>query len=135
MYFAATDICFKFKEEKMLPEDRNFRYETDQEFSKADYVIRRVIVRAIFLIIVLAIIGFAVNWFTVKTNRKIFKHSDTYTETAAQFLAKEYKEYNEAEDEAEREAIMEYVSMRYPNLDSEDIDNHDLRRFYKECIS
>ena len=54
---------------------------------------------------------------------------------AAQFLAKEYKEYNEAEDEAEREAIMEYVSMRYPNLDSEDIDNHDLRRFYKECIS
>lgn len=30
---------------------------------------------------------------------------------------------------------MEYVTMRYPNLDMDNIENDDLRRFYKQCIN
>ena len=68
-------------------------------------------------------------------DRKIFKESEAYTEAAAQFLAKEYKEYNEAESDDDQEAIMNYVAMRYPNLNPDNIDNHDLRNFYEDCVS
>ena len=30
---------------------------------------------------------------------------------------------------------MEYVVMRYPNLDTGNIDNRTLREFYKDCLN
>ena len=51
------------------------------------------------------------------------------SEAAASFLADSYKQYNDTETEADKNTIMEYVVMRYPNLDTNSIDNDTLRRF------
>ena len=67
-------------------------------------------------------------------DRQVFKESLPYTEQAAQFLAKSYKEYNDTDDEAEKASIKEYVAMKYPNLDMSNIDNSKLRSFYMSCI-
>lgn len=66
--------------------------------------------------------------------REVFKESLPYTEQAAQFIAKSYKEYNDTEDADEKQAIMEYVAMKYPNLDVDSIENGKLRNFYENCI-
>lgn len=66
--------------------------------------------------------------------REVFKESTAYTEQAASFLAKSYKEYNDVETDADKKAIMEYVIMRYPNLDVDAIDNENLRQFYVKCL-
>lgn len=67
--------------------------------------------------------------------REAFKETTTYTEAAASFLADCYRQYNDAKTDAERNAIMEYVVMRYPNLNTRTIDNDTLRRFYNQCLS
>ena len=67
--------------------------------------------------------------------RKVFKDSVAYTEQAASFLAKSYKEYNDAETDPDKKTIMEYVVMRYPNLDTDSIDNSTLRQFYIKCLN
>ena len=66
--------------------------------------------------------------------REVFKETVTYSEAAASFLADCYKQYNDAKTDAERNAIMEYVVMRYPNLNTRTIDNDTLRRFYNQCL-
>lgn len=66
--------------------------------------------------------------------REVFKETTTYNEAAASFLADCYKQYNDAETDSEKETIMEYVVMRYPNLDTSNIDNRTLREFYKDCL-
>ena len=66
--------------------------------------------------------------------REVFKESLPYTEQAAQFLAKSYREYNKAKDKDEKASIKEYVAMKYPNLDIDAIDNMKLRSFYNSCI-
>ncbi|MCM1215462.1 MAG: hypothetical protein NC548_13195 [Lachnospiraceae bacterium] len=76
-----------------------------------------------------------VSKWEVNAQREVFKESSTYNEAAASFLADSYKQYNDAESEAERNAIMEYVVMRYPNLDYSNIDNQTLKQFYKDCIN
>lgn len=68
-------------------------------------------------------------------DREIFKQSTTYSEGAASFLADCYKQYNDAETQEDKNSIMEYVMMRYPNLDTKSIDNDILRRFYISCMS
>lgn len=68
-------------------------------------------------------------------DREKFKHSDTYAETAASFLADSYKEYNDAESDDEKNAVMEYVAIRYPNLDADAIENDTLRQFYEDCLA
>jgi len=73
------------------------------------------------------------EWKTER-DREVFKNSVTYTESAAAFLADSYKEYNEAETDAEKSAIMQYVIMRYPNLDTDSIDNATLKQFYSKCL-
>ena len=67
-------------------------------------------------------------------DREVVKESLAYNEQAAQFLAKSYKEYNDAKDIAEKNSIKEYVAMKYPNLDMSNIDNSKLRSFYMSCI-
>ncbi len=118
--------------------DNDFKRDIDREFREADYVGKKVFGRGVVLVVLLVVIfggiGFAYKKVAVDANRQIFKHSVAYTETAASFLAKEYKEYNKAETDVERTAIMQYVVDRYPNLDLGDIENSDLKSFYRECL-
>ena len=78
-----------------------------------------------------AIVG---KWQT-NAEREVFKETTAYSEAAATFLADSYQQYNNADDETEKNAIMEYVVMRYPNLDTGNIDNDTLRRFYNQCLN
>lgn len=118
--------------------DNEFKRDVDREFREGDYVAKKLFGRgvliAVLLVIICGAIGFGYKKFAVEANRDIFKHSTTYTETAASFLAKEYREYNQAETDIEKTAIMEYVVDRYPNLDLGDIDNSDLKSFYRDCL-
>lgn len=118
--------------------NEEFKNETNQSFKKFDYVGRRVIVRVIVIVLIIGILSSVGNvlykeWRTDK-DRDIFKNSVTYTESATLFLADSYKEYNEAETDAEKNTVMQYVIMRYPNLCVEDIDNTTLRQFYNKCL-
>lgn len=74
------------------------------------------------------------KWQT-EADREVFKQTTTYSEAAASFLADSYKQYNDAETDADKNTIMEYVVMRYPNLDMDSIDNVTLRRFYNQCLN
>ena len=74
------------------------------------------------------------KWQTA-ADREVFKQTTTYSEAAASFLADSYKQYNDAETDADRNTIMEYVVMRYPNLDTDSIDNSKLRQFYNQCLN
>ncbi len=118
--------------------DKEFKANVDEEFREADYVGRKVLGRWILIVVLLIVIfggiGFTYKKVYVDANREIFKHSVAYTETAASFLAKEYQEYNKAETDVEKAAIMQYVVDRYPNLDLGDIENSDLKSFYRECL-
>lgn len=78
-----------------------------------------------------AIVG---KWQT-EANREVFKQTTTYSEVAASFLADSYKQYNDAETDIDKNTIMEYVMMRYPNLDTDSIDNATLRQFYNQCLN
>lgn len=74
------------------------------------------------------------KWQT-EANREVFKQTTTYSEAAASFLADSYKQYNDAETDTDKNTIMEYVVMRYPNLDTNSIDNSKLRQFYNQCLN
>lgn len=121
--------------------DKSFKEETDDFFRGSDYVSRRVISRILGIIIILTVlfglgnVGYTYTIGRAQKNadREVFKSSVAYTEEAAEFIAKSYKEYNSAEDD-EKRAIMEYVAMRYPNLDPSVIENSKLRAFYQKCI-
>ena len=78
-----------------------------------------------------AIVG---KWQT-EADREVFKQTTTYSEVAASFLADSYKQYNDAETDTDKNTIMEYVVMRYPNLDTDSIDNATLRQFYNQCLN
>lgn len=118
--------------------DNEFKKDIDREFKEGDYIAKKSLTRGALLVVILVIffgaIGFGYKKIAVDANREIFKHSVAYTETAANFLAKEYREYNQAETDVERTAIMQYVANRYPNLDTDEIENSDLRSFYKKCL-
>ena len=74
------------------------------------------------------------KWQTA-ADREVFKQTTTYSEAAASFLADSYKQYNDAETDTDKNTIMEYVVMRYPNLDTDSIDNATLRQFYNQCLN
>lgn len=74
------------------------------------------------------------KWQTA-ADREVFKQTTTYSEAAASFLADSYKQYNDAETDVDKNTIMEYVVMRYPNLDIDSIDNSKLRQFYNQCLN
>lgn len=67
--------------------------------------------------------------------REVFEHTQAYTGSMASFLAKEYKEYKEAVTDVDQKTIMNYVIMRYPNIDVDTIDNKDLKNFYNLCLN
>lgn len=123
--------------------DKKFKEEFDNELKEGTYAVRKVgtrIIAGIAIIAVLGGIGGVAYTRTIgkaQTNaeREVFKSTVAYTEQAASFLAKSYKEYNDASNDNEKEAIMEYVIMRYPNLDTDSIDNSTLKQFYIKCLN
>ena len=123
--------------------DKEFKEEFDIELREATYVTRKIGVRILVCILLLVVLGGIGGVAYTKTigkaqknaEREVFKETVTYTEQAASFLAKSYKEYNDAETDADKNTIMEYVVMRYPNLDTDSIENSTLRQFYITCLN
>lgn len=100
------------------------------------------------IVIVLLVTAFAaggtyaaIQWNAIKSrwkteaDRTVFKETTAYTEAAASFLAESRRQYKEAETDADKNAVMEYVVMRYPNLDTNAIENDTLRVFYNQCLN
>lgn len=117
--------------------DKDFKSEVDQSFREADYVGRKSGIRILIVILIVFILsasgGFAYKKWKVDKDREIFKQSITYTESAASFLADSYRKYSQTESQTEKNMIMQYVIDRYPNLDTNEIDNIKLRTFYEKC--
>lgn len=115
-----------------------FKDEVKQEFKEFDYVWARIGLRILIVALIVGVIasagGIAYKKWRVDQGNEIFKESVAYNEGAAAFLADRYQEYNEAETAMEQKMIMEYVVMRYPNLDDGEIDNAKLRQFYNQCL-
>lgn len=118
--------------------DKEFKDEINQEFRVSDYVFKKIAIRVLAIILVVGIFssvgGFAYKRIKIDQDRKAFKNSVTYMESAVSFLADRYQECNKAETAAEKTAIMKYVVMRYPNLDVDDIENTTLKQFYTKCL-
>ena len=123
--------------------DREFKEEFDNELREVTYATRKIGTKILIGVVVLIIfsgvfgIGYTLTIGKAQKNaeREVFKWSVAYTEQAASFLAKSYKEYSDAETDADKKTIMEYVIMRYPNLDTDSIDNSTLRQFYIKCLN
>lgn len=123
--------------------NKEFKSQVDETVREGTYITGVVGIRVFFVILVVGILGglggLAYKATIGKANktveREVFKESVAYTEQASSFLAKSYKEYNDAEDDTEKNTIMEYVIMRYPNLDTDSIDNDKLRQFYVKCLN
>lgn len=103
--------------------------------------IKNVLLVLLAIVIVIGGTYTAIKWdmivgkWQTEADREVFKQTTTYSESAAAFLADSYKQFNEAETDADKNTIMEYVVMRYPNLDLDSIDNITLRRFYNQCLT
>lgn len=119
--------------------DKDFKNEVNQELREADYIGRKAGVRILLVVLIIAILSsigsVAYKKWETEKDREIFKQSTAYNESASTFLAKSLKEYNQAQDEISKKAIIDYVIQRYPNLDLEDIDNIDLKNFYRKCMN
>ena len=123
--------------------DKKFKEEFDNELREGTYVTRKIGVRILAGIAIVAVLGGVGGVAYTRTiekaqknaEREVFKSTVAYTEQASSFLAKSYKEYNDAKTDADKKAIMEYVIMRYPNLDTDFIDNSTLKQFYIKCLN
>ena len=122
--------------------EKETKSEIDKEMKVVNYISMKIGIKILFVIIILVVLGGVGKVVYTKTigkeqknaEREVFKSSTAYTEQAASYLAKAYKEYNEADNDVDKMAIMEYVIVRYPNLNTESIDNSKLRAFYEECL-
>lgn len=123
--------------------DKEFKQDVDKEVREGTYVVRKIGTKILIAIAVLSILGgiggvgytLTIGKWQKNADREVFKESVAYTEQAASFLAKSYREYNEAESDTEKNTIMEYVILRYPNLDTDSIDNSTLKQFYIKCLN
>lgn len=103
--------------------------------------VKNVLLALLAIVIVVGGTYTAIKWdmivdkWQTAADREVFKQTTTYSEAAASFLADSYKQYNDAETDADKNTIMEYVVMRYPNLDTNSIDNNKLRQFYNQCLN
>lgn len=103
--------------------------------------VKNVLLALLAIVIVVGGTYTAIKWdmivdkWQTAADREVFKQTTTYSEAVASFLADSYKQYNDAETDADKNTIMEYVVMRYPNLDTNSIDNNKLRQFYNQCLN
>lgn len=119
--------------------DKDYKKDVKREFAEADYIGMKIGIRIFLVILIISVLSifahFAYKEWRVEKERNIFKNSTTYTESAASFIADSYRQYNLTDDDAEKATIMEYVIMRYPNLDTKTIENETLRQFYNKCLT
>ena len=123
--------------------DKEFKQDVDKEVREGTYIVRKVGTKILIAIVVLSILGgiggvgyaLTIGKWQKNAEREVFKSGTAYTEQAASFLAKSYKEYNETESDTEKNTIIEYVILRYPNLDTDSIDNSTLKQFYIKCLN
>lgn len=103
--------------------------------------VKNVLLALLAVVIVVGGTYTAIKWdmivdkWQTEAEREVFKQTTTYSEAAASFLADSYKQYNDAETDTDKNTIMEYVIMRYPNLNTDSIDNNKLRQFYNQCLN
>ena len=84
--------------------DKEFKQDIDKEVREGTYVVRKIGTKILIAIAVLSILGgiggvgytLTIGKWQKNAEREVFKDSMAYTEQAASFLAKSYKEYNEA---------------------------------------
>ena len=130
------------KRQQEIEDYKEFVRDYNKEFKKVNYAARRTSVSAAIgitcLVVFIGLCGVAytrtIGKAQTNAEREVFKSTVAYTEQAASFLAKSYKEYNDAETDADKKTIKEYVVMRYPNLDIGSIDNVTLKQFYNDCL-
>ena len=122
--------------------EKSFKEDFDKEFNNGTYAVRKTGVAVLLAVVIIIVLGGIIGVGYTSTigkaqknaEREVFKDSVAYTEQAASFLAKSYKEYNDAESDKDKDAVMEYVIMRYPNIDTDSIDNDTLKQFYMKCL-
>ena len=122
--------------------EKSFKEDFDKEFNNGTYAARKTGVAVLLAVVIIIVLGGIIGVGYTSTigkaqknaEREVFKDSVAYTEQAASFLAKSYKEYNDAESDKDKDAVMEYVIMRYPNIDTDSIDNDTLKQFYMKCL-
>ena len=122
--------------------EKSFKEDFDKEFNNSTYAVRKTGVAVLLAVVIIIVLGGIIGVGYTSTigkaqknaEREVFKDSVAYTEQAASFLAKSYKEYNDAESDKDKDAVMEYVIMRYPNIDTDSIDNDTLKQFYMKCL-
>ena len=122
--------------------EKSFKEDFDKEFNNGTYAAKKTGVAVLLAVVIIIVLGGIIGVGYTSTigkaqknaEREVFKDSVAYTEQAASFLAKSYKEYNDAESDKDKDAVMEYVIMRYPNIDTDSIDNDTLKQFYMKCL-
>ena len=122
--------------------EKNSKEDFDREFNNGTYAARKTGVAVLLAVVIIIVLGGIIGVGYTSTigkaqknaEREVFKDSVAYTEQAASFLAKSYKEYNDAKSDKDKDAVMEYVIMRYPNIDTDSIDNDILKQFYMKCL-
>lgn len=122
--------------------EKSFKEDFDKEFNNGTYAARKTGVAVLLAVVIIIMLGGIIGVGYTSTigkaqknaEREVFKDSVAYTEQAASFLAKSYKEYNDAESDKDKDVVMEYVIMRYPNIDTDSIDNDTLKQFYMKCL-
>lgn len=122
--------------------EKSFKEDFDKEFNNGTYAVRKTGVAVLLAVVLIIVLGGIIGVGYTSTigkaqknaEREVFKDSVAYTEQAASFLAKSYKEYNDAESDKDKDVVMEYVIMRYPNIDTNSIDNDTLKQFYMKCL-
>lgn len=121
----------------------DFKKEFNESYSDGMYATGKIGVTVFVIVLVLTLLGGisgviftrTIGKAKVDAEREVFKSSVAYNEQASSFLAKSYNEYIKAESETDKKAVMEYVVMRYPNLDVDKIDNDTLQKFYIKCLN
>lgn len=85
-------------------------------------------------LVFVTLVGFGLKYVGVNMDRFIFKESISYNESASSFLADCLRQYNTTNEVSGKKAICSYVIQRYPNLDTDKIENNELKSFYKKCM-
>lgn len=115
-------------------EKKEIRSEIDDSFYELGCIVKKVVIVCIFISIAMFLIGSVFGFAKKNIDRVAFKQSITYNENAAQFLSDQYYEYNKTDDISEKNAIKRYVIMRYPNLNTNNIENESIKSFYISCL-
>ncbi len=100
----------------------------------------KIIIRSILILILVIIILFGIEYLDLKLTRffasrrenikrEVFENTKSYTHGKIQDLAKYYREYYEAESEADKQIIVKLIRIQFVEFDATQISNNDLKKF------